>query len=131
MKSNTESVFRDEDILREKQFQLLLIAKQRGRQYTKKDMNASMLQHGDDNFKSVREANDSSFNELMDKDRKRGETEIFKANDKTMSSANEFRSEFATTRRDKIQEIDEEAKNIQTIDTMCPHVQKLFIIVKK
>ena len=68
---------------------------------------------------------------MLNQGRKRGETEILRAYEKTMSSANEFRSEFTANKRDKIQEIDEEAKNIQTIDTMCPHVQKLFIIVKK
>lgn len=67
---------------------------------------------------------------MLDNGRKRGETEIFKTHEKTMSSANEFRSEFTANKRDKIQEIDEQARNIQTIDTMCPHVQKLFIIVK-
>lgn len=96
-------------------------------------MSSSLIHGGGlDNFASVvRQDDENSIGDFLDMTRdKRGETEVHR-NIKTLSSVHEFNKSEMGHQKDKIEEIDEEAKNIQTIDTMCPHVQKLFIIVKK
>lgn len=84
---------------------------------TKMNQSHSLIRDPD-NFQSLRHDDENSMGDFLEMTRdERGQTQVFKV-DRSLTSIQEFNS----IQKDKIEEIDDEAKNIQTIDTMCPHV---------